>query len=251
MKKRNGFYPRVRVDAAGVGRGVAGRCGRAGRDGPDGRSGPRRLDRAWRRGASRWRCTTRRKVMLDLAITLAVGGDCLADIAVLRAEPGVFGLVASDPTVSRTISGAGRRRRPGVDRDRHRPGGGPGDGRGRWPGSNAPDHGTDADRPLVIDLDATLVTAHSDKEGAAPTFKRGYGYHPLWAFVDHGPEGTGEPLRSCCARERRLEHRRRPHHRHPGRARPAARSTGPGPGRVAGSWSAPTPPAAPTRSWTG
>jgi hypothetical protein len=46
----------------------------------------------------------------------------------------------------------------------------------------------------VIDVDATLVTAHSDKEGAAATFKRGYGHHPLWAFVDHGPTGTGEPL---------------------------------------------------------
>jgi len=47
---------------------------------------------------------------------------------------------------------------------------------------------------LVIDLDATLVTAHSDKENARPTFKRGYGFHPLTAFVDHGPDGTGEPL---------------------------------------------------------
>jgi hypothetical protein len=43
-------------------------------------------------------------------------------------------------------------------------------------------------------VDATLVTAHSDKEGAAATFKRGYGHHPLWSFVDHGPDGTGEPL---------------------------------------------------------
>ena len=41
--------------------------------------------------------------MLDLALTLALGGDCLADIALLRAEPGVYGRVASDPTVSRTI----------------------------------------------------------------------------------------------------------------------------------------------------
>src|SRR5215213_1211073 len=40
----------------------------------------------------------------------------------------------------------------------------------------------------------TLVTAHSEKERAAPTFKRGFGFHPLWAFVDHGPAGTGEPL---------------------------------------------------------
>ena len=62
------------------------------------------------------------------------------------------------------------------------------------PGKHAPDHDLDAGAPLVIDVDATLVTAHSDKEGAAPTFKKGFGHHPLWAFVDHGSAGTGEPL---------------------------------------------------------
>ncbi|ETZ96720.1 putative transposase, partial [Mycobacterium kansasii 732] len=41
---------------------------------------------------------------------------------------------------------------------------------------------------------ATLVTAHSEKEKAAPTFKRGFGFHPLCAFVDHGSAGTGESL---------------------------------------------------------
>lgn len=47
---------------------------------------------------------------------------------------------------------------------------------------------------MIIDLDATLVTAHSEKEQARPTFKKGYGFHPLCAFADHGPAGTGEPL---------------------------------------------------------
>jgi Transposase DDE domain group 1 len=61
-------------------------------------------------------------------------------------------------------------------------------------GEHAPDHGIDADGPLIIDLDATLVTAHSDKERAAATFKHGYGFHPLGAWADHGAEGTGEPL---------------------------------------------------------
>ncbi len=64
----------------------------------------------------------------------------------------------------------------------------------RLAGEHAPDHGSEAKRPLVIDLDATLVTSHSEKEHAAPTFKRGFGFHPLCAFVDHGPAGTGEPL---------------------------------------------------------
>jgi hypothetical protein len=61
-------------------------------------------------------------------------------------------------------------------------------------GEHAPDSDIDAARPLVIDIDATLVTAHSEKEQAAPTFKRGFGFHPLAAFVDHGPAGSGEPL---------------------------------------------------------
>lgn len=74
------------------------------------------------------------------------------------------------------------------------PGRPPGRGCGRWPASTPPDHGVGADTPLVVDVDATLVSAHSDKEHARPTVKRGFGFHPLCAFVDHGPEGTGEPL---------------------------------------------------------
>ena len=133
------------------------------------------------------------KIVCDLAIALAIGGDCLADIAMLRSEPGVFGLVASDPTVSRLITtladdaptalkaiAAARASARSV----------------AWTaaGNQAPGHGVDADHPLIVDLDATLVTAHSDKESAAPTYKRGFGFHPMCAFVDHGPGGTGEPL---------------------------------------------------------
>ena len=133
------------------------------------------------------------KVLLDLAVTLAVGGDCLADIAVLRAEPGLFGPVASDPTVSRTVDrlardAAATLRAISTARAQAR------SAAWRLAGDRAPDCGIDSGAPLVIDVDATLITAHSDKEGAAPTFKRGYGHHPLWAFVDHGPDGTGEPL---------------------------------------------------------
>ena len=56
-------------------------------------------------------------------------------------------------------------------------------------GDHAPDHGTDLKSPL-FDLDATLVTARSEKKSAAPTFKRDFGFHPLCAFVDHGGEGV-------------------------------------------------------------
>jgi hypothetical protein len=65
------------------------------------------LDRALSAALARWRRPTAvhdpAKVLLDLAVAVGLGGDCLADIAVLRAEPGVFGRVASDPTVSRTV----------------------------------------------------------------------------------------------------------------------------------------------------
>ncbi len=47
---------------------------------------------------------------------------------------------------------------------------------------------------VVLDLDAALVGAHSEKEGAGPTFKRGFGFHPILAFLDHGPCGSGEPV---------------------------------------------------------
>ncbi|MFY2791031.1 transposase [Rhodococcus sp. MALMAid1271] len=61
-------------------------------------------------------------------------------------------------------------------------------------GEHAPDHHVTAQNPIVIDLDAALVTPHSEKEAAAPTYKRGFGFHPLLAFVDHGVGETGEPV---------------------------------------------------------
>jgi len=133
------------------------------------------------------------KIVSDLAITLALGGDCLADVALLRGEPTVYGRVASDPTVSRLISLlasdapaalAAINQARAAARARA----------WRLAGRHAPNHEVSASSPLVIDVDATLVTSHSDKEQAKPTFKKGYGFHPLCAFVDHGAEGTGEPL---------------------------------------------------------
>jgi hypothetical protein len=54
--------------------------------------------------------------------------------------------------------------------------------------------GEPADEPLCIDFDATLITAHSDgKDGAAPTYKRTWGFHPLGCWLDRG-DGTGEAL---------------------------------------------------------
>ena len=155
------------------------------------------LDRAVSDALARWRkpfaVHDPGKIVLDLAVSVALGGDALSDLAVVRAEPGLYGRVASDATVSRLIGllasdadravaalSAARR----VARAR------------AWElaGDDAPDAASSADSPVVIDLDATLVTAHSEKEHAAATFKKGFGFHPLCAFTDHGPAGTGEPL---------------------------------------------------------
>ena len=130
---------------------------------------------------------------LDLAMAVAIGGDCLADIGRVRSMPAVFGPVASDPTVSRLID------RLAVDVDRAERAIDAARAQTRrvvWDlaGADAPDHGICPQQPLAVDTDATLLTAHSEKELAAPTYRRGFGFHPLCVFVDHGPQGTGEPL---------------------------------------------------------
>lgn len=95
------------------------------------------------------------KIVLDLALTLALGGDCLADIALLRAEPGVYGRVASDPMMSRSVdvlatdaasalTAIGTAHATAWAR------------LWRLAGDQAPDHGCNAERPLIGDVDATL-----------------------------------------------------------------------------------------------
>jgi hypothetical protein len=192
VRESTGLYPRVRTDTAGSG--VVSQAGAvllidticvAG------------LGRALAYALEPWRKPTAvhdpAKILLDLAVSLAVGGDCLADVAVLRGAPEVFGPVASDPTVSRlltTLAGDPERVLAAVERARAAA------RKTVWrrAGASAPDHEVDHRRPLLVDVDATLVTAHSEKEHAAPTFKRGFGHHPLAAFVDHGQAGTGEPV---------------------------------------------------------
>ncbi|ALG83228.1 IS1380 family transposase [Gordonia phthalatica] len=131
------------------------------------------------------------KIVADLAVALVAGGDCLADIATVRDHPEAFGHVASDPTVSRLISALAAtpvEAMSAIAAARAAT-------RARvWSlaGTAAPNHGISARNPLVIDLDATLVTAHSDKQAAAGNYKGGYGFHPMTAFIDHGPGGAGE-----------------------------------------------------------
>jgi hypothetical protein len=192
VKKRSRFYPRVRVDTADVP--AVGQAGGVLLTETVRASG---LDGEMAAALSPWRKPLAihdpGKVVLDLALTLALGGDCLADIALLRAEPGVYGLVASDPTVSRTIDALAADAPPALKAINTARAA----ARAQvWAlaGEHAPDHTVDAAAPLIVDIDATLVTSHSEKEQAAPTFKRGFGHHPLCSFLDHGAEGSGEPL---------------------------------------------------------
>jgi hypothetical protein len=187
--KRIGLYPHVQVDTRGAG--VVSQAGGVALVETVRASG---LEQVLSVALRRWRKPMAihdpAKVIIDLAVALALGGDCLADVALLRAEPAVFGRVASDPTVSRTIdmlAADASRALAAIATARARV--------WRLAGEHAPDHGIDADRPLIIDDDATLITAHSEKEQAAPPpFKRGFGFHPIWTFADHGGQGTGEPL---------------------------------------------------------
>jgi len=192
VKKTTGFYPRLRVDSRG---GSA--VGQAGGVLLTSTIRAAGLDAALSAALAPWRPANAThdpaKVVLDLALTLALGGDTCSDLAVVRGEPAVFGPVASDPTASRTIARLAadvEKVLPAIDRARAA-------ARAQvWAaaGTHAPDHGADARRPVVVDVDATLVTAHSEKENAKPTFKKGFGFHPLCAFLDHGAAGTGEPL---------------------------------------------------------
>ena len=135
------------------------------------------------------------KTVLDLAVTIALGGDCLADVAVLRAQPELFGAVASDPTISRLIEGLGDDSATVITAIRAARAG----ARAKVWAHHRPIPSTDQ---VVVDLDATLVGSHSEKEGATANFKRGFGFHPMLAFVDHGAGGTGEPLVSIGSQRR-------------------------------------------------
>lgn len=111
------------------------------------------------------------RVLRDLMVMIADGGDCVSDLAVLRDQPDLFGEVASTATGWRLIDGMSE-----ADLIRVR------DAR-RRAGEQAWRRGARAER-IVLDFDATLVTAHSEKEQAAPTFKRGFGFHPLLCTLD-------------------------------------------------------------------
>lgn len=193
MSHSTGFYPDIQVDDRG-----AGIVSQAGTTLLIETLRAVGLDQALRDGLRPWHKPLARhdpgKILLDQVLSLAIGGDCLADVDRLRDQPRTFGPVASDPTVSRLLTTLAAEKTAvltalNTARARARA--------AAWAaaGPDAPTAAVSQADPLIIDIDATLITSHSEnKEHAKPTYKRGFGFHPLTAFVDHGPGGTGEPV---------------------------------------------------------
>jgi hypothetical protein len=128
------------------------------------------------------------RVIRDLAVMLADGGDCLADLQAVRDQARCSGRSRRPPRRSessmrsqatRVVLSVCGPRTPARARARSR----------AWKLVGAPTH-------VTIDLDATLIASHSDKEGAAGTFKGGYGFHPLLAYGDETGEALGGELRA-------------------------------------------------------
>jgi hypothetical protein len=135
----------------------------------------------------------RGRVLVDVATMLVGGGEAIADIDLLRHQAGVLGAVASPPTVWRALdevtpAALGRIEKARATTRRH-----VWSQLDRIPSSKAA--GTDLGETIVIDINATLVTAHSEKEQAAATFKHGYGFHPLGAWCDNTTEMLAVALR--------------------------------------------------------
>jgi Transposase DDE domain group 1 len=124
------------------------------------------------------------QVIRDLTVMLADGGECLSDLAGLRDQLQLFGEVASDSTAYRVIERIaadpalldGLRAAHAQARAR------------AWELGVRPER-------VTIDVDATLITAHSDKDRAAGNFKGGFGFHPVLAYCDESSEALAGVLR--------------------------------------------------------
>src|SRR6266513_2358381 len=126
------------------------------------------------------------KVISDLAVTIAGGGDALANLLGLRLQADVFGAVASVPTAFRVIDAIDDTLLAAIRAARSKV------RRSVWGAGLNPvtEHGY-----VTLDFDATLLDAHSDKQYAAPTYKKGYGFFPLGTWLDNTSEALAGILR--------------------------------------------------------
>jgi hypothetical protein len=174
--KRNRVRPRLRVTTGG--RGVVNHagarllCDLAEATGlADGLSAVMAGTKQRRRGHDRG------EVLVDLAVMLADDGKTISDLRTLRNQPALFGEVASTPTAWRTLGAVDEAVLAAIGRARAKA------RAAAWAAGMDPGF-------YVLDFDGTLVNSHSEKDGAAPTYKRGFGFHPLLVYLD----ATGEAL---------------------------------------------------------
>ena len=122
------------------------------------------------------------RVLVDLATGLIDGGDCVSDLGVLAEQPDLFGSVASHSTATRLLYALGERELAAIREARCR-------ARERaWALGARP-------ATITLDFDAQLVECHTEKEGAAPHRKGGFGFHPLHCFLDESGEHLAAVLR--------------------------------------------------------
>ena len=179
--KRNSTRPRLKV--TGDGKNVASHVGaRLVSDLADALGLTAGLSAAMAPTKQRRRGHDRGQVLADLAVSIADGGTTITDLAVLRDQPALFGEVASTATAWRTLDA--------VDADaRERIAAARAAARARaWAKGGDPGF-------YVLDFDGTLITSHSEKEQAASTYKRGFGFHPLLVFLDATDEALTGKLR--------------------------------------------------------
>lgn len=122
------------------------------------------------------------RLLVDLAVMAVDGGGYSSDLAPLRDQPALFGPVASQPTAWRLLDRIDEPLRAGIDTARAT-------ARARvWAAGLAPEH-------ITLDFDATLIDVHTEKEKASPTYKSGFGFHPLLVFLDETKEALAGMLR--------------------------------------------------------
>ncbi len=112
-------------------------------------------------------------VIRDLCVAIADGGDCVSDLGVLRGQEDLFGRVASESTAHRVIRTIDAEQLEAIRAARAKA------RASAWEAGARP-------KELIIDFDATLLQAHSEKEQAAGNYKGGFGFHPLLGFLDGG-----------------------------------------------------------------
>jgi Transposase DDE domain group 1 len=117
------------------------------------------------------------RVLRDAAVMLADGGDCVTDMAAYEGQERLFGAKASETTTHRVLKSVDERLLERIRAARAA-------ARARvWDAGARPE-------TITLNIDATLVSAHAEKERAAGNYKHGYGFHPICCYLDE----TGEAL---------------------------------------------------------